>query len=293
MLARLFVARLQFNLIVNLPGQTVATHIDGAYFWGANRFYFPQWLLATMVFSGLFQDEFIDQVQVVGYFHNWTGYQTHEDGQLDERAGKFALWNSSEPMFMAAHRGSGNAIDGSKTVHAAGVYHPHWAIAKGKRPLRIDKSSGATLQYAGDDTWELVAKGSTQTRYTTDDLRMSIVYRARCFTDKAELKRHKSQSAEDMMQLGPILRKLVDELVKQGRMSQHRADTLLPRDKGTTHDLHAYNQTQAELRYDLAIALMDGFLTYPFSQTAMLPLNYCALGVLVPALAPLLRPICG
>ena len=31
-------------------------------------------------------------------------------------------------------------------------------------------------------------------------------------------------------------------------MSQHRADTLLPRDKGTAHDLQAYNQTQAELR---------------------------------------------
>ena len=32
----------QFNIIVQLPGQTVATHIDGAYFWGASRFHVPQ-----------------------------------------------------------------------------------------------------------------------------------------------------------------------------------------------------------------------------------------------------------
>jgi hypothetical protein len=40
----------QFNLILNVPGQTVATHIDGAYFWGANRFYFPQWYVPTSSF---------------------------------------------------------------------------------------------------------------------------------------------------------------------------------------------------------------------------------------------------
>jgi hypothetical protein len=45
----------------------VALHIDGAYFVGATRFEYPQWLLAAMVFSGLFADDFVDQVQVVGY----------------------------------------------------------------------------------------------------------------------------------------------------------------------------------------------------------------------------------
>jgi hypothetical protein len=54
----------QFNLIVQVPGQTVPLHLDAPYFWGASRFEFPQWLLATMVFSGLFQDRFIHQVQV-------------------------------------------------------------------------------------------------------------------------------------------------------------------------------------------------------------------------------------
>lgn len=52
-----------------MPGQTVAVHIDSPYFWGASRFTFPQWLLVAMVFSGLFADKFVHQVQVVGYLH--------------------------------------------------------------------------------------------------------------------------------------------------------------------------------------------------------------------------------
>jgi hypothetical protein len=56
----------QFNFIVNTPGQTVAHHVDGVYFWGATRFEFPQWLLAVMKFSGLWEDRFVNQVQTVG-----------------------------------------------------------------------------------------------------------------------------------------------------------------------------------------------------------------------------------
>jgi hypothetical protein len=47
-----------------VPGQTVAMHLDAPYFWGASRVSVPQWLLVSMVFSGLFQDKFVDQVQV-------------------------------------------------------------------------------------------------------------------------------------------------------------------------------------------------------------------------------------
>ena len=46
----------QFNIIMQVPGQTVPVHIDGVYFFGATRFQFPQWLLAVMKFSGLFEE---------------------------------------------------------------------------------------------------------------------------------------------------------------------------------------------------------------------------------------------
>ena len=60
-----FLDPFQFNFIMQVPGQTVATHIDGAYFWGATRKTVPQWLLACMVFSGLFKDKFVDQVSII------------------------------------------------------------------------------------------------------------------------------------------------------------------------------------------------------------------------------------
>lgn len=57
----------QFNIVLALPGQTVAQHLDAPYYFGANRFRFPQWLLVAMTFSGLFQEEFVDQVSVASY----------------------------------------------------------------------------------------------------------------------------------------------------------------------------------------------------------------------------------
>jgi len=61
---RQFLDPFQFNFIVQVPGQTVAMHIDSPYFWGASRFSFPQWFLVAMVFSNLFMDKFVHQVQV-------------------------------------------------------------------------------------------------------------------------------------------------------------------------------------------------------------------------------------
>jgi hypothetical protein len=82
-----FLDPFQFNFIMQVPGQTVATHIDGAYFWGATRKEVPQWLLACMGFSGLFRDKFIDQVQVVGYLHDWQPTAEH--------GGTFVYYNNN------------------------------------------------------------------------------------------------------------------------------------------------------------------------------------------------------
>jgi len=69
-----------------VPGQTVATHIDAVYFWGATRFQFPQWLLAAMVFSDMWQEQFVDQVQVVAYYHQWSPDNV-------KGAGEFLYWD--------------------------------------------------------------------------------------------------------------------------------------------------------------------------------------------------------
>mmetsp|Transcript_3836 Transcript_3836/g.4420 ORF Transcript_3836/g.4420 Transcript_3836/m.4420 type:complete len:304 (+) Transcript_3836:71-982(+) len=92
----------QGNYIVQLPGQTVAAHIDAPYFWGANRFQYPQWLLAVMVFSGLFEHIFVPQVQVVGYIHQWNP----NEKELSEIGGNFIYWGDKKNV--NTHNTKGN-----------------------------------------------------------------------------------------------------------------------------------------------------------------------------------------
>ena len=131
----------QFNFIIQVPGQTVPLHIDGAYFWGATRFQMPQWLLAAMVFSGLFEDAFVDQVQVVAYLHEW-------DVESRASAGEFVHWATAAPQRVVPNPRAGTAVDGSKTVHAAVRY----AGRKGgdATPPPLDKSVRALLRFEGE-----------------------------------------------------------------------------------------------------------------------------------------------
>ena len=236
----------QFNFIVQLPGQTVALHVDAVYFWGASRFQFPQWLLAVMQFSGLFQEEFIDQVQVVGYFHEWNN--------TESRSGDFVYWqeNVAEPLHIAPYARSGSVVDGSKVVHAGSLYRP------GERPPRLDKSQHNSLHYIGDDKWELRAEGKNLKTYVTDDLRWTIVYRARCFRSDEEVEKYHNMKDEEMMKLDTILARFADDLSKRGLVTSPKA--------GLEMD-----------RLEFSELLLDTYVKYPLPPSALIPYNYCAL----------------
>ena len=196
----------QFNFIVNIPGQTVAHHIDGVYFWGATRFEFPQWLLAAMKFSGLWEKEFVGQVQVVSYLHKWT----------DERAGKFVYWTENgDAKSMNPTSRSANVVDGSRVVHAATVYRPEVS------PPVLNPAHKNSLDYIpSEDKWIIRSNGENRTVLSTDDLRISIVYRAKCFKDKEEADRFRSQKDEDMMTLESVLTRFKEDLVKRGKLTE-------------------------------------------------------------------------
>lgn len=252
----------QFNFIMQVPGQTVAAHVDAVYFWGATRFHVPQWLLAVMVYSGLFQDKFIDQIQVVGYVHRW-------ENRANPKDGAFVFWTDNEKeQYVAATPLLGNVVDGSKTVHAALIYRPDV-----KAPM-LDKSQSNLLRYVGDDKWQLLANEKLVRNYSTNDLRISIVYRARCFASQAEVARFHEDRPEDQIGLENILGKLKDDLVKRGKLANRAAADAVP-------------------RLDLALLLMDSYIKYPLPPHSVIPYNYCMLSTLVPALQPLLSAICS
>ena len=183
----------QFNFIMQVPGQTVATHIDGAYFMGATRKQFPQWLLACMVFSGLFQDKFVDQVQVVSYLHDWEPSENSSSGQFI-----YYNNNSAEPEVMLPVPRSAALIDGSKTAHAALVYK------KEVSPPALDKNKKNQLHYIGNNKWQIYVGDEIREEYHTNDLRISIVYRARCFRSEEERHRFNNLHPNEYMTLEGI-----------------------------------------------------------------------------------------
>ena len=260
----------QFNIIIQTPGQSVATHVDGVYFWGATRFQFPQWLLAVMQFSGLFKDRFVPQVQVVAYLHEWAPAEkeTHGGG-----AGKFVYWQregNAEPLSVEPQPRAGSAVDGSSVIHAAAPYQVHTS------PPLIDKNLDNRLVHVGGRSWRLLSNGTEVRSYTTNDLRISLVYRARCFESAAKANLFKQDGGmttggpkEDMLSLEDILNTLADDLVRRGKVRSRRA---------AIEDMK---------RLDLAMLLLDTYVAYPRPRTA-LPVNHCALAKLAPWTTPLL-----
>ena len=263
-----FLDPFQFNFILQVPGQAVPSHLDGVYFEGATRFQVPQWLLAAMKFSGLFEKRFVDQVQVVAYLHEWL--------PSPERSGGFVYWDGStekgieeDPWPLA-----GSAVDGSKTVHASHVYMP------GSTPPDITKDKPGTLKYS-KGKWELVVDGKVRNNYSTEDLRITIVYRARCFRDEFEAKsyseKHFGERTQNLLELEEILETFAKDLVSRGKViSVERALQEMP-------------------RFELALLIMDTYIKYPYptKSDVIVPWNYCALPRLMPWTRYILEYVCS
>lgn len=252
-----FLDPFQFNFIVQVPGQAVATHVDGVYFWGASRFSFPQWLLAVMQYSGLFQDAFVNQVQVVGYVSPW---DTDRVAAAPGNFGEFVYWPDTTPggTRMAPLPRSGNSVDGSKLVHTTMPYMPNGDDSP--PAIEKDKAQSSALKYNNaTQRWDLVVDGASLGSYADEDLRISIVYRARCFADADEAARFQTQLKDDSAQMD--LEQVLAKLVKHGR-------TLTSSPPPPLDD-----------RLALAIWLVDTFVNYPLPDrsAALLPFNVCAL----------------
>lgn len=252
-----FIDPFQFNFIVNAPGQSVATHVDGVYFWGATRFQFPQWLLAAMKFSGLWEDRFVDQIQVVAYVHRWQDWD-HKEGKFVYYTDNSGEWHTINPVPRSA-----NVVDGSKTVHSATVY------MESVEPVRMKPTSKNSLDYKGDDRWQIVSDDQVLSNLTTDDLRISVVYRAKCFKDAAEAERFHNQKDSDMLTLDEVLATFKQDMARKGI---------------STDGLSAF---------DLGLKILSTYVKYPLPPKPLVPYNYCALPRLFPILKSVLDPLCN
>uniref|UniRef100_A0A7E4ZQJ1 Fe2OG dioxygenase domain-containing protein n=1 Tax=Panagrellus redivivus TaxID=6233 RepID=A0A7E4ZQJ1_PANRE len=261
---RQFLDPYQYHLIIQVPGQALPVHIDAPFFTDASRFHYPIWLLAVMTASGLYKQTFIDQVQVVINLHEWT----------DPSVGGDFIYvpnNDVGPIFLPARPRSATVVDGSKVMHATKLYRPEAEL-----PM-LSRNKKNVLEYNKvDDTWELRSDGHLLQRYATDDLRITTVYRARCFESQAARDSYdaflKNSSEENGIRpVAEIVAELKAELVRRKQVPASSLDKL-------SLD-------------ELAVTFVEEFIRYPVPQT-WLPYNYCVLPKLYPILIPILSPLC-
>ena len=187
------------------PGQELAIHTDVPEFRGADRKKMPQWLLVTMLHSGLFNDYRVPIATCVSWFGaNPGGAFTY-----------YPLGPTAARESMAATHNTALLIDTDSVFHGVERVTP-----KGLFPT-IDK--GATLSFEGEDQWSLAsAQGDEVARYSWTDLRYSISWKAYCFRNEAE--RAKWADRSDDLTLDFILGTLDTDLRARGVLTGERPE---------------------------------------------------------------------
>uniref|UniRef100_A0AC35F9A6 Uncharacterized protein n=1 Tax=Panagrolaimus sp. PS1159 TaxID=55785 RepID=A0AC35F9A6_9BILA len=113
-------------------------------------------------------------------------------------------------------------------------------------------------------------------RYKTIDLRITVVYRAKCFENEETRDKYNAwyQTASDdqVRPVGEIVNELKEELVKRRGIESSIINSLNP--------------------VQLAIAFIEEFIPYPFPAKSVIPYNYCIFIRLYPKYEPYLRYLC-
>lgn len=134
----------------------------------------------------------------------------------------------------------------------------------------LSKDKQNVLKFLGNETWGLFSDDQEVTKYSTNDLRISIVYRARCFASEEDIERYNNQ--ESFMTLENILETLKKDLIKRGRLSENQNVSMI----------------------DFAIKLLDEYVVYPYPTypRTWIPLNYCVLPKVIPFLRHITQYLC-
>eukprot|EP00164_Ancoracysta_twista_P007124 GFYU01010061.1.p1 GENE.GFYU01010061.1~~GFYU01010061.1.p1 ORF type:complete len:448 (-),score=113.95 GFYU01010061.1:78-1388(-) len=253
---------MQLSIILALPGQEVAMHYDAPWFFGADRFDFPVWLLVAMERSSLFEHLRIPQVQGVAYIHR-------EKNVSVEKGGFYFFPNGTTEGYVTvpAQHNTALILNGAEVVHGTETFRPQ----EGHPP--VVKNRLYAMRHTGNDIWELREgdsweSGTTVRTYNTDELRLSFVWRQRCFADEAERQRFRDK--KNPLELEDVLKVFVDDLEKRGRLSA------------------GHNLT----RFQLGRLITQEYIRYPFNPDVYMPYNLCAIEALAPSLTALTQYFC-
>ncbi len=214
------------NLMV--PGQELAVHTDVPEFRGANRKLLPQWLLVVMHHSGLFDEYRMPIATAIAWF-----------GECD--GGELAYWPDGAAAPARRHAVRENT---AMVLDTDSIFHGVDRIAHVAADALPRIRPGTTLDALGHDSWALHgADGKELARYSWNELRFSISWKAYCFADEHALATWRDH-ADDL-----TLEVILDRLIA---------------------DLHARDVVALDVARDATLGqlLIDEYVHFPISTTS-------------------------
>lgn len=256
----------QLGVIVQVPGQSVPMHLDAPYFWGASRFTLPIWLVVVMQFSGLWEQYRVHQVQGVAYIHDW-------DNKTLENGGGFFFYPGNlngKAITIPAERSTGIVCDGAIQVHGTELFQP-----KGAPIVPLKRNHDNKIVYnKNEKLWRVLEDNKSIAQFRSSELRIALVWRARCFRDQAEKTRFHAQfkDLDQAFKVDEVIDRLLGDMVARGTLK---------------------SKTDAPKGVPLAQMLLREYLRYPGpDENVLFPFNYCALPALFPWTAPVVNLLC-
>src|SRR5262245_7606692 len=207
------------NLLV--PGQELAVHTDVPEFRGVTRKRDPQWLIVAMHHSRLFERWRMPIATGVAWFGN-------------PRGGEFVFYPEGPfgpPVAIPVRHNTAIVLDTDSVFHGVDRVREDAAPLPALRP-------GVELSFAGDGAWQLEQDGEVLARYSFDDLRFSVSWKAYCYADEAEL-RMVDEHTDDLCR-EQVIETLRADLRRRGRIGA-----------GSVPDA------------ELAIAIIEHYIVYP------------------------------
>jgi hypothetical protein len=183
-----------------IPGQELAIHTDVPEFRGINRTKDPQWLIVAMHHSKLFDRWRMPIATGVSWFGRPEG-------------GEFAFYPSGPsgpPIAIEAKHDTAILLDTDS------VFHGVDRVAETRVGIP-ELKPGMKLVFDGDGGWHVGFSGEPVERYTWNDLRFSISWKAYCFEDEAEQRTVENHS--DDLTRSRVIETLTADLRDRGRIT--------------------------------------------------------------------------
>jgi hypothetical protein len=225
--------------------------------------------------SGLFEDQFITQVQGVSWLSKHQYEKSEEESLLN--GGNFYFYPYSEKqdqdnyVISKSKYNSAIMVDGTQVIHGVERYK------QSNFPPNIEKNQRYQMFYQKvNDSWNVYDANDVYIQsYPHKDLRISLVWRTHCFKDQAEKERYKNQKNEELLTGEQVIQVFKDDMIKRGKFTQEEITKM-------SH-------------IDFFTLLIDEYVQYPHKQSSFLRylnMNYCVLSKVYPFLQPILSLIC-